>query len=160
MSIETLRSEVRRLCPCEVRYVAQEEAVMYNLSDDCPANIMRNHEIWEVNVIDWISENLRIQAEAHELGHLYIHESGLVRIETHDYGPLVFFILELNNALSHRFVIDTLLLDFSIEISYHLDIRAQSMNSIRQQIHDYNDEVALLYGLGLRLYDIYLTIHN
>lgn len=74
MSIGSLRTEVRKLCCLDVGYICNEEAHSYQLTINSPANTDSNI----IYILDCISEEEKIQAEAHELGHIYIKESGLI----------------------------------------------------------------------------------
>lgn len=155
MSIENLRTEVKRLCEVVINYVSQEDASKYYLTADSPANVMSDNEVY---VLDCIPEDDKIQAEAHELAHIYVREKGLINLKIYGNEPFDFLLLELNNALSHRFVLNTLSRGFCISNVLHINLRAKSLESITQDIEDLKDEVELLYAFGLRLYDIHKTI--
>ncbi|MCM3442670.1 hypothetical protein [Metabacillus halosaccharovorans] len=155
MSIEILRTEVKRLCQVEIKYIALEDAPRYHLSVESPANVRNGNEVY---VIDCIPEEEKLQAEAHELGHIFIREMGLISFQPKGSEPFDFLLLELNNALSHRFVIEILSSRFYISNAFHLKLRTESLESIVQDINDFKEEVELLHAFGLRLYDIYKMI--
>jgi hypothetical protein len=156
MSIENLRTEVRQLCQqLVVNYIREKDASRYYLSANCPANVMNNNEVY---VLDCIPEEDKIQAEAHELGHIYVREKGLISIPPNGNKPFDFLLLELNNALSHRFVLNVLSQIFFISNDLHLDLRAKSLNSIKQDIKDFKEKIEYLHAFGLKLYDIRATI--
>lgn len=94
----------------------------------------------EVNVLDSISKDEKIMAEAHELGHIYVRENGLVSIEPHGNEPYDYLMLELNNALSHKFVIDLLAQEFSISSETHLNLRAASIRTVEKDIEELQKE--------------------
>lgn len=155
MSIENLRTEVRLLCYVTVRYISDSEAKDYHLSINSPANTMRNNE---VNILDSISEDEKIMAEAHELGHIYVEKKGLVSIEPRGGEPYDYLLLELNNALSHKFVIGLLSQEFSISSETHINLREESIRTVEKNIKDFQNDIEILHGIGLKLYDIITTI--
>lgn len=154
MSIIELRAEVERLCDLVINHVSKEDAENYYLSTMSPANFCDG----QVNILKCNDEDKMTQAEAHELGHIYIREKGIVGIETEEEGPMKYLILELNNAISHRFVIKALLQEFEISSKIHLDLRSHSLTSVSKDIEALIDEVEILHGIGLKLYDISITI--
>lgn len=153
MSIESLRAEVRKLCSLDVRYICREEANVYQLSMNSPANT-DSHIIY---ILDCIPEEEKIQAEAHELGHIYVKEKGIICMESQGNRPFDFLILELNNSLSHRFVV-SVLDKYGMSSQFHLNLRGKSIKTITEDIEELKGEVELLHGIGLRLYDISITI--
>ncbi len=153
MSIDNLRTEVRKLCNFDVRYICEGEAKYYGLSTNSPANT----DGYNIYILDCISKEEQVQAEAHELGHIYIKESGLICLKVLGDDPICFLKLELNNALSHRFVV-SLVEEYGISNEVHIYLRKQSMKTVIKDIMDLKDEPELMHGIGLKLYDISVTI--
>jgi hypothetical protein len=60
----------------EIIYVQAENS--YGLSLENPAMITKDEKIY---TLDTMPEEFKIQAAAHELGHLYLKYSGLVQVE-------------------------------------------------------------------------------
>ena len=75
-------------------------------------------------------------------------------------GESEFLALEINNAISHWFLISGLKTDYNIESELHLSERAASLSTISNVIEElyFKNSTTLLKGLGVRLYDIARTI--
>lgn len=106
-------------------------------------------------IYDALDKNTKLLAEAHELGHLYVNELGIVRCEIDAMEPIDFFKLEFNNAVSHRILMQILEEEFNISNIYHIELRIKGLETYK----DLSDlELETLFGLGLRLYDISQTV--
>ncbi|CEK38123.1 hypothetical protein [Paraclostridium sordellii] len=150
MKIINLRNSIKE--KLYINYVDVKEQDRYYLSDSSPANIFDGN----MNILNSLSESDKIEAEAHELCHILLKERGLICLSTTD-GDLNFFVLELNNAISHKELVNTL------QNELHYRLRYDSIKDIDKFIDDIkyfveNEEIYLLYGLGFRLYDIYTTL--
>ena len=155
MPIEQLRHELkRRSIYYVVKYINKDDAEEYQLSTNNPANVNSSGEIF---ILDSLNEKDKNQAEAHELGHLYIRELGLVQVISQGYGR-DYRILEINNALSHRFVTSVLSDEFGISNENHLTLRAESIKNIQEEILESPYDSESLHGIGVKLYDISVTL--
>ncbi|WP_129727943.1 hypothetical protein [Ectobacillus funiculus] len=155
MSISDLKKELNQSKQIEVIYVEKSKAKENWLTEESPANV-RDGKIY---VLDDLPDENKLQAEAHELGHLYVEQLGVLKFDP-EYGePIDYLKLELNNALSHRFIIDILNEKFNISSDYHLHLRRKGIDNTKEILQD-NDEYEkeILFGLGLKLFDISITI--
>ncbi|MCM3065330.1 hypothetical protein M3568_02655 [Priestia flexa] len=102
----------------------------------------------------------KIEAEAHELMHILLNKQGLLMVVSEYEGESEFLALEINNAISHWFLINGLKNDYKIESELHLSERAASLSTISNDIEElyFDNSTTLLKGLGVRLYDIARTI--
>lgn len=152
-----LYKEVKKLCDININIVNSSEALKYNLTEKSLANITENNTI---NILDTVSKEKQIEIIAHELGHIYLKENGLVCFEKNFEDELEFnyFILELNNAISHKHLIKILKEEFSISSNIHLKLRTICLNEIYNEIEDCEYSNMLLHGIGLKLYDISTTL--
>lgn len=154
MSILALRQDVNELCNYNTTFVNQDNAPDYYLSAESPANIFDGNEIY---ILNSLGNDEKIQAEAHELGHLYVSARGIVKCAIDNSEPIDFLKLELNNALSHKVLMEIIENDYGISNDFHKNLRISGLS----HLDDINDlEIELLYGIGLRLYDISRTIEN
>lgn len=156
MKIINLRNSIKE--KLAINYVDTKEQGRYYLSDSSPANIFND----EMNILNSLSENDKIEAEAHELGHILLKERGLICLSSTDWD-LDFFVLELNNAISHKELINTLQIEFNISSELHYRLRYDSIKERERFIDNVkyfvmNKDIYILYGLGFRLYDIYITL--
>lgn len=156
MKIINLRNSIKE--KLAINYVDTKEQGRYYLSDSSPANIFND----EMNILNSLSENDKIEAEAHELGHILLKERGLICLSSIDWD-LDFFVLELNNAISHKELINTLQIEFNISSELHYRLRYDSIKERERFIDNVkyfvmNKDIYILYGLGFRLYDIYITL--
>lgn len=158
---EQLRRDVESLSgsPLNIEYVAADNS--YGLSMDSPAMVTKEDMIY---ILSTLPIEFRNQAEAHELGHLYLKYSGLIRLEyPFDYGYPVsedFLALEINNALSHIHLIHLLEHNYGISSQLHLDLLGSSLEYVPDQILDcrLDEDIFCLHGIGVALYDIERTI--
>ncbi len=149
MSIDLLRIEVQGLCNYTIGYTH------VGLSFENPASIVDNN----ILIFDGLREDDKIQAEAHELAHLYFKTVGLIYLNPQFGDECDFFVLELNNAISHKYVIEKLS-ELNISNDYHLSLRNNSLNNIAVDINNCRYSPALLRGLGLRIFDVFQTVRE
>lgn len=155
MSIHQLKNELNEYKKVEVIYVEKSEAEENWLTEESPANV-RNGKVYVLNDLQY---EKRLQAEAHELGHLYVEQLGLIHFEPKASEPMDYLKLELNNALSHRFIIHILDEQFDISSEYHLQLRRKGIDTTKEILQDGSEyEKEILFGLGLKLFDISITI--
>ncbi len=154
MSLESLKSETEeslrrkgkelRCCRCKSsNYLTRES----------PARVVESANGFEIEVLKELDNDEQEQAEAHELGHLLLRCRGLISFSPENDSE-GFFRLELNNAISHKFLVAILRDEFNIGSEVHLQLRKDSLASIEEEIRDLSDDPPVLHGLGLRLFDI------
>lgn len=153
MSIDNLRNEVQRNTKVAIRYINYEEKNLYTLSNESPANT--NLDV--IYVLNSINQEDKIEAEAHELGHLLVKNRGMITLKSKDFYESSYFVLELNNAVSHKYVVNILKDEFDISSDLHLTLRENSIKNVEKDIREL-DNIYFLYGIGMKLYDINVTL--
>lgn len=158
--LDQLHSDVTSLMGSTVEIIYVQDENPFGLSLENPAMVTKDEKIY---ILDGLPEEFKIQAVAHELGHLYLKYLGLVQAEyPFDIGYPTsedYLALELNNALSHQLLIH-LLERYDISSKLHLDLRASSLEHIPQRILELriDDDTTCLHGMGLALYDMEQTL--
>lgn len=159
--LEQLRRDVESLCGSSLQIEYVEHDNSHGLSIDRSTKVTKDEKIFILNSLPL---EFRIQAEAHELAHLYLKYSGLIRIEfPFDYGYPVsedYLALEINNALSHVHLVPLLQNKYGISSQIHLDLQGSALEYVPDQIMDrrLNQDEICLHGIGVVLYDIEKTI--
>lgn len=157
MSLTRLKSELAEMgVEIDIVYVEEKNAHQISITKDSPAQVMDG----KIYVLSDLSNEERIQAEAHELGHLYVKELGIINFEPIYNEPIGYLKLELNNTLSHKFIIQILEEKFGISSDIHLQLRIRGIDSTKNYLIDSDMDTEVLYGLGLNLYDIAITAPN
>lgn len=157
MSLSKLKLELVEMgIDVKVEYIEEAQSAQYYLSEAAPANVMDG----KIHIINNLSDDTKIQALAHEYGHLLIKERGIISFEPIGDGPFDYLILELNNALSHKFIINVLEQKFGISSDFHLKLLVEGLNKTKDIIKNSYLEKEILFGIGLKLYDIAITVPN
>lgn len=135
------------------------------LDENCPAEVGPNGEI---RIWSELPELHIEEAKAHEIYHIYLRKQGLIAFQTNDAKAL--FIVgsealpsldalarEINNAISHRQLLDDLKYKYGIQSDYHLAKRAKPIEELIDEVNAVVDDIPLLHHYGAILYDIERT---
>lgn len=160
MNYEKLISDFKKVTGSE-----PEIQLADDLDADCPAEVGPNGEF---RVWSRLPEENREEAKAHEIYHVYLRKQGLIAFKTNDSKALYSFdsddlpyldclSREVNNAISHRNLIDALKNDYGISSDYHLSKRAKPIEELIIEINAVASNVPLLHHYGVIIYDIERT---
>ena len=165
-SLERLRLDVQSLCNYNVHLIPLEKAEAYGLFAQSPAQVTNERNVWQIYILESLSNEERLEAEAHELGHLlvYYRPPGLITMDS-----IVMFdediqvlICRIDNAISHKLLIDELETNYNISSGLHIQLMETSLADIRAEIRNLvagkNNE--LLHSMGVYLFDIARTNMN
>ncbi|MGJ7922216.1 hypothetical protein [Neobacillus sp. LXY-4] len=165
-SLERLRLDVESLCNYHVHLIPREKAEAYCLFAQSPAQAINEGNVWQIYILESLSSKERIEAEAHELGHLlvYYRPPGLITMDS-----IVMFdedmqelIGEIDNAIQHKLLIDELKTRYNISSGLHIQLMETSLKDIRAEIRNLVDKKnnKLLHAMGVYLFDIARTNMN
>ncbi|MBP1931950.1 hypothetical protein [Ammoniphilus resinae] len=158
MSLDDLHYEVEQLRgePASIIFVGDEND--YGLNPTQPAAIDSDDNII---VLNSLLDDVKEQCIAHELGHMWLKYSGLIEVRypfSYEFRtPEQYLALEINNTISHIWVIELLRDRFGISSDYHLNQR----KAIIQHVQDIEGlDSFQLHGMGIALFDYERTYPN
>ncbi|WP_318509100.1 hypothetical protein [Bacillus sp. T3] len=165
-SLERLRLDVESLCNFNVHVIPIEDAEAYCLFEQSPAQATNEGNVWQIYLLESLTNEDRLEAEAHELGHLlvYYRPPGLITMDS-----IVMFdedmqelIGEIDNAIQHKLLIDELKTYYNINSSLHIKLMETSLEDICAEIRNLVAEKnnKLLHAIGVYLFDIARTNKN
>ncbi|NMD72748.1 hypothetical protein HHO41_21200 [Bacillus sp. DNRA2] len=165
-SLEQLRLDVESLCNYQINLIPIENAEAYCLCAQSPAEATNERNVWQIYILDSLSKEERLEAEAHELGHLLVHyrPPGLITMDS-----IVMFdedmqvlIGEIDNAISHKLLIDELKIKYNISSGLHIRLMATSLEDIHAELKNVETDknTKLLHSIGVYLFDISRTNKN
>ncbi|AGK54066.1 hypothetical protein [Bacillus sp. 1NLA3E] len=165
-SLERLRLDVQSLCNYNVHLIPLEKAEAYGLFSQSPAQVTNEGIVWQIFILESLSNEERLEAEAHELGHLlvYYRPPGLITMDS-----IVMFdedihvlICRIDNAISHKLLIDELETNYNISSGLHIQLMETSLEDIRAEIRNLvaRKNNKLLQAMGVYLFDIARTNMN
>lgn len=138
----------------------------HQLGEGRPATLLDDESGAEIWVLDTLSTEEQLLAEAHELMHLLLEAEGLFAVR---YDPDPNLAVAINNVVSHHHLVAQLEQRYGISSDLHLDTLRESMGhretAVRQAMKslaarplwDRYDEQAFLFRIGLALLDTHLT---
>lgn len=165
-SLEQLRLDVESLCNYQINLIPMENAEAYCLCAQSPAEATIDRNVWQIYILESLSKEERREAEAHELGHLLVQyrPPGLITMDS-----IVMFdeemqvlIGEIDNAISHKLLIDELKTKYNISSGLHIRLMAKSLEEIYAKIRilEAGKNTKLLHAMGVYLFDIARTNKN
>ncbi|MFS0871097.1 MULTISPECIES: hypothetical protein [Paenibacillus] len=163
INIEQLRNDVSELCKYEVLFIKKSDALQYSLSTESPARLMKHGEVWQIAILDYLTEAEKLEAESHELGHLLVfyRPPGTVSLDTYEMfdDPLSGLIGRLNNAIPHKLLIDELKALYNIGSDLHIKLITESLGNIPDMIEreEKLGSKPYLQAIGVYLFDIART---
>lgn len=165
-SIEQLRLDVKNLCDYHVHLIPEEEAEAYSLSAQSPARVTKKKEVWQIYILESLSIEEYLEAEAHELAHLlvYYRSPGLITmdfVEMFDEN-LQGLIGRIHNAIPHKLLIDELENKYNIGNGLHIHLMESSLEDITAKMRNLEAEInyKMLHAMGVYLFDIERTNPN
>ncbi len=163
MGIEQLRLDYKKSTGHEPNVVLSDE-----LSAECPAGVWPNCEI---RIWSGLTDENKTEAEAHELYHIMLRCEGLVAFKVNvSTGSIRFcsddviylenVARELNNAISHWYLITQLHEKYQIESKLQKILREPPIDELLNDISGVIEHKPLLHHYGLMAYDISRTNLN
>jgi hypothetical protein len=111
-----------------------------------------------IDVLNTLIDSEYSQSVCHEFGHIAANWHGLISVRYNnddlDLNPLIF---NINNSIAHLWIINYLN-NRSIPSDFHLNKLGLAIDTFEQDIEDLRLDRVRLHGLGVRLFDIYVTI--
>lgn len=154
MGIDRLREDAARASSISFTV----EVVPAGIYDDQEVSVDTPAGYWGggvIRVLDQLSDENRIEAEAHELAHVLLRAKGLLAFDPRcQERPIVD---ALNNGLSHKWVrevLDT----YCISNDLHDRIRIESLDRYPAKVAECGEDVLKLQALGLGLWDDFRTL--
>lgn len=146
-----LQSDVERLASKQSKIVTIEPSP--DLDPLSPAQVQPTSDGFIIRYSIDLKEPDRAEAIAHEYGHLLLHFRGLINVFDTWYGLNDYLALEMNNAISHRALIETLQTEYAIGSGHHLRCRKAGLDRLRDYADTPDIEQDILFGIGVALYD-------
>lgn len=152
---ENLNKLIKEVYDKEEFKCTEEEANReHGLTNESPAILVGN----EIYVLNTLTNEVKIEAIAHEVGHILLRNKKLICVSGYDSYQLGFFAAMLNNLISHKELIKVLKNEFNINSDIHLKLQEEALlsKSIEKRVHNASNKDEL-YGIGFQLYDICRT---
>ncbi|AZR73229.1 hypothetical protein BBF96_07425 [Anoxybacter fermentans] len=145
--------------PVEFFKLSSEEAAMvgYYISEKNPAFCERIPGGWRIYISKDLNTIQQAEVAAHELAHLLLKGEGLYSVSLGEDWPESYLAMEINNVISHHFIITRLKKDYGIGSNLHISLRESILTNGQQMIEEYSEEYVMLHGIGLHLLDLFLT---
>lgn len=132
----------------------------YDLSEENPVITVQVPVGYRIIVLNTLAPQEQAELVAHELCHLLLQAEGIYSVALLEDGPEAYLAQEMNNVIFHHLIVKRLTEVYGIGNSVYVAHRKLILGRIEQLIEEYTDESLLLYGLGLHLLDLTLTMED